>query len=144
MSSALPSALERRGLLYGKESRKADHSSIAETYLGAGRTMDALEFFVLAGDTGGIDRIRDLAVKEGDVFLLAQIERLTQIEEDPETWRRIGESSEENGKTAYALMAYEKAGDTEALARLDKDLVIDPENIPENGPENTPEETELT
>ena len=94
--------------------------------------MDALEFFVLAGDTGGIDRIRDQAVEAGDAFLLAQIERLTQIEENPATWRQVGEASEKNGKTAYALMAFQKAGDTEALARLGM------------GPENAPEETELT
>jgi len=118
MPSSLPSLLERRGLLHGKESQKADHRGLAERYLEAGRYADALEFFHKADDAEGIDRIRRHAIKEGDVFLLGEIERVTHAPVPPEIWKEAASNAERSGRLAFARKGFEKAGDADGVAKL--------------------------
>jgi hypothetical protein len=118
MPSSLPSLLERRGLIHGKESQKADHRGLAERYFEAGRYVDALEFFHKANDAEGIDRIRRHAIKEGDVFLLGEIERVTHEPILPETWKEAASNAERCGKLAFARKGFEKAGDADGVAKL--------------------------
>jgi len=118
MPSSLPSVVERRALLFGKESMKADHKALAEKYFEAGRLLDALEFFFMANHEAGIDRIRQKAIESGDTFLLDQIERVTRNEESLDSWRKAAVAAEKKGKLAFALHAYEKVGDTGAVTRL--------------------------
>jgi len=118
MPSALPSLLERRALLYGKESLKADHHALAEGYFEAGRYSDALEFFHKADDAEGIERLRQHAVTHGDVFLLGEIGRLTHTPIPPETWKEAAVNAEKSGKLAFARIGFEKAGDADGVAKL--------------------------
>ena len=116
--SGMPTALERRSLLYGKESVKADHRALGDRYFEAGRIADALEFYGKVQDQAGIEKVRRFAVENGDAFLLAQIERLTGRALDPEFWREAGRNAENKGRLNFARQAFEKAGDTEAVARF--------------------------
>lgn len=118
LPSALPSLLERRGLLYGKESLKADHRALAESYFEAGRYTDALEFFLKVDDAEGIERLRQHAATHGDVFLLGEIERLTHTLIPPETWKEAAMNAERSGKLAFARTGFEKAGDADGVAKL--------------------------
>jgi hypothetical protein len=110
MPSSLPSVVERRGLLYGRESQRTDHGAVARRYIEEGRLADALEFFGRGGDADGIREIQRLAVQDGDVFLLLQIERVTQQSLDPEVWREAEHNAERNGKERFARMAAERRG----------------------------------
>ena len=118
MPSTLPSAVERRELLFGRESQKADHRALAVRYQEAGRLSDALEFFAKAGDEAGVEEIRLTAVKHGDAFLLAQVERVTRTPADAATWRATAEAAERDDKLHFAMTAYQEAGDEAAAARL--------------------------
>lgn len=110
MPSSLPSVVDRRGLLYGKDSHKTDHQAMARRYLEAGRAADALEFFQRAGSVDGIREIQRLAVAEGDAFLLSQIERITQERLDPDVWREAERNAARHGKERFAQLAAERCG----------------------------------
>lgn len=118
MPSTLPSAVERRELLFGRESQKADHRSFAARYQEHERLSDALEFFAKAGDEAGVEEIRVIAVKHGDAFLLAQVVRVSGTPADAATWRATAEAAERDDKLRFAMMAYQEAGDEAAVARL--------------------------
>jgi len=108
-SPGLPSVLERRGLLYGKESARADHAKIGRQYAAAGRFADALEFFARAGDAAGIESVRADAIERGDAFLLAQVERVGGAPVDAATWRTLAERAAAAGKETFARLARERA-----------------------------------
>jgi len=120
MPSSLPSAVERREFLFGRESEKADHGALADGYQTQGRMTDALEFYAKAGDEAGVERIRRIAVKSGDAFLLAQVVRTTGKPEEAAAWRETAERAERAGKIYFARAAYREAGDDDAANRLDE------------------------
>ena len=128
---ALPTAVERRNLLYGKESRKADHRALGQDYFDAGRMADAAEFFTLANDQDGLDRIQKHALEQGDAFLLAQIERLTGEPCDPDVWREMARRAEQLGKHHFVRQARVKTGDPEPDETADETADENPDENPD-------------
>ncbi len=121
---ALPDALERRELLYGRPRRQPDYAKLGERYLEAGRRSDALEAFWRLEDAeerqARIRSLKDEAVKEGGAFLLTRIATRDPVTADE--WREASEKAEADGKLRYALAAARQAGDAARVKALEGSL----------------------
>ncbi|MGH7161973.1 MAG: hypothetical protein ACREID_00710 [Planctomycetota bacterium] len=117
MAADLPNPLQLREIKYGTKATHAERAKIAHAYLASGRTAEALELFLLAGDEEGVRRVRALAVEEGRPILLLALERAGR----PcaaEEWKRTGDAAFAAGRWREAFRAYARAGDDEALQRV--------------------------
>lgn len=116
--SGLPDVIERRGLLFGKEGEKANHADYAEQYFGAGRLMDALDFYMRCQNQAGVDKVAKAAIEEGNAFMLAQVERVTRTERDPSEWATLAANAEKAEKVTFAITAFTRAGKKDDVVRL--------------------------
>ena len=118
---ALPDALERRDLLYGRPRRRPDYANLGERYLAAGRRTDALEALWRIEDAedrrSRIGALKDQAVKDGNAFLLARIASRDPVTADE--WREASHKAETDGKLRYALTAARQAGDAARVKALE-------------------------
>ena len=115
----LPKWTERQRLLYatGRRGTPAELSAPGEAALTENALQDALEYFREAKNENGLKKVEEIALQEGDTFLLLALERSgTSVSND--LWNRIGEKALELGKTRFARMAFEKSKNEVMLARL--------------------------
>ncbi len=104
----IPNPLERRHLIE-KELSPDQALGIAEAYLAEDRRAESAIFFHKAGAGERLQELADLAVEEGDGFLLGEVSRIRQEEAAPEVWARLGEAAERLGKLRYAESAARQA-----------------------------------
>ncbi len=102
--------VEKRDLLFSEKASAAELSKAGEDFLSQGRLADALSFFLKADDESGIGRVTDLAVEEGDTFLLEQL-RLAKRTVDAALWTKTAANAERLGKLDFAIRGYRAAGD---------------------------------
>ena len=114
LASGMPHCLKKRRLLNDEGLSPELCRDYGEKFLALGWWEDALEFFQKGNCQEGLAKIRDLALENGDVFLLA---RLAQ-DEDPDCWRRVADRALESGKIQFARRAFELAGDVDKAADL--------------------------
>lgn len=102
--SRIPGPLERRHLL----DRPLDASrarAIAEAYLAAGRSVEAVAFLGRAGEAAPLEALADEAIEAGDAFLLEMVSRELETTPGPDRWRRLAENARAAGLLAYAASA---------------------------------------
>jgi len=109
--------VEKRNLLYSDKADPSDWIRAGESLLEQGLPTDALNFFVRADHEAGIERIRSLALDEGDVFLFEQL-RLAGRDIPSATWREAAEKARALGKIEFAIRGLRAAGDDEAADAL--------------------------
>ena len=61
--------LKRRDMLYGKNTSAEVLREYGDLYLNEGKPNDAVEFFGQACYKEGLQRIRQMAIEEGDLFI---------------------------------------------------------------------------
>lgn len=106
--SVLPDPLTRRHLLAGDlDATRA--RAIADAYLEAERTVEAVAFVEKAGDDDGLKELFEHAVDQGDAFLLRESGVALGKRIDAATWTRLAESAEASGKELYAEEARRQA-----------------------------------
>jgi hypothetical protein len=115
MSKELPGFIKKRRLLNEKEIRPELCQEYGEQFLSQGWWEDALEFFRKAGDTVGLDKIKEHCLQDGDAYLLGRLGLPT----DPKTWRQLADRALELGKFFFARRAYELAGEADKAAMVD-------------------------
>jgi len=121
MPAELPNALQLRQIKYGEKSTPARKVSTANVLLDAGRTAEALDLFLLAGDKDGVSRLRDLAIREGRPILLLILERVgTRL--PPEQWKAAAEAAIASSRWRDAYRCYQKAGDEKGLEAVREHL----------------------
>ena len=122
--SKLPDALKRRDILYGQNTPTEVLREYGDLYLHEGKPNDAVEFFGQACYKEGLQRMRQMAMEEGDLFLFSRATEFLQEEVSPEDWRKLGKKALEKGKHFFAIKCFEKIGDREGIEearkRLDK------------------------
>ena len=118
--SKLPDPLKRRDILYGRDTPAKVLTEYGELYLQQGRSNDAVEFFGEACYKEGLLSVRDMALKEGDLFLLSRAMEFLQEEVSPEDWKELAQNALEKGKYVFALKAFEKIADREGIAEVKK------------------------
>ena len=99
--SLLPDPLKRRHLLAG-DLDAARACAIAEAYQEEDRHIEAIAFFAKAEDEAGLEKLRELAIERGDVFLLREVSTALRATIDEGTWMRTAEAAAAAGFAAYA------------------------------------------
>lgn len=116
----LPDPLKRREILYGKGTPAEVLIEYGKLYLEEGRLNDAVEFFGMAGFKEGLMEIKELALKEGDYFLLEKVFEFLGEEGKKEDRISLGRRALELGMFSFAKKAFAKAGDVEAMKEVEK------------------------
>jgi tetratricopeptide (TPR) repeat protein len=111
----LPDSLKRRDILYGQNTPAEVLREYGELYLHEGKPNDAVEFFGQASYKEGLQRIRRMAMEEGDLFLFSRATEFLQEEVPAGDWRKLGRKALEKGKYLFALKCFEKIGDREGI-----------------------------
>lgn len=117
MRRLFASPLRKRDVLYGVRTPVEDLVAYGEAYLAAGEASVALDFFEQAARREsqgggspklareGLDRLRRLAVEEGDAFSLQRISRVApELAGEPD-WLALIASARRLGKESFAAMA---------------------------------------
>jgi len=100
----IPDPLKRRHLVE-EELPPARARALADAYLAAGRTFDALAFLRKAGDAERLRGLLSEAVAAGDLFLAREIATLTGEEPGASTWSALADAAEAAGRERYAAEA---------------------------------------
>ena len=106
--SKIPDPLKRRHLVEGNQA-PAQSLAVAESYLEAGRAVEAVEFLVKAEAAERLAELRREAVEAGDLFLLRAV---AVAQEEPPTaaeWSALASAAEAAGKERYAADARRQA-----------------------------------
>ena len=120
--SKLPDPLKRRDVLYGQNTSAEVLREYGDLYLHEGKPNDAVEFFGQACYKEGLQRIRQMAIEEGDLFLFSRATEFLKEEVSPEDWRELGKKALEQGKHLFAMKCFEKIGDREGIEETRKKL----------------------
>ena len=130
----LPHYKKKQQLLHAKDAKPEDLRRQGEEFLKAGWLSDAIDFFGKAGDQNGLEKIRDITIEEGDVFLFRSTLKALGATANEDQWKELADRAFALGKYQFAREAYRMAGDRKSLDKVDR--LINPE------PEETPEEEE--
>lgn len=106
--SKIPGPIERR-LLIEKALPEAQSLRVAEAYLEAGRTVEALEFLRKAGAQDQLVELRGQAVREGDAFLFRSASEISGSSMSRDEWTALAAAAEQVGKDCYAAEARRQA-----------------------------------
>jgi tetratricopeptide (TPR) repeat protein len=120
--ATLPDPLKRRDILYGRNTPPEVLREYGDLYLNEGRPNDAVEFFGQACYKEGLQRIRQVASEEGDLFLFSRAAEFLQEEVSPQDWSMLGKKALEKGKYLFALKCFEKTGDRAGIEETRKKL----------------------
>lgn len=97
-----------------------------DAFLDAGRPNVAVMFYDRTGAPDRVKRVVDLAVREGDTFLLDWAARVRADSVSADDWRRCGQEAMNRRRLSFAVRAFARAGDdakaTEAREALMKAL----------------------
>ena len=108
----VPDCLKKRRLLNDNTLTPDECRSYGEKFLALDYWEDALEFFLKGGYAPGLERLKELSVAAGDVYLLKRLGP-----HPPEVWRQAALQAEKLGKVHFARLAREQAGEQAAGER---------------------------
>ena len=111
--SGIPNPLDRR-LLIEKKLSEAQALEIAEAYLAADRSVEAVEFLAKAAARDRLAELRSEALESGDVFLLRAVARAMEAAPSRAEWSAVAEAAAAAGKDGYVADArrqLEREGD---------------------------------
>lgn len=115
LPKGLPGSLKKRRLLNDQELRPQVCREYGEKFLALGWWEDSLAFFRKAGDSQGLEKIKDHCLETGDAYLLGRL----GTPQDAKTWRLLAEQALDLGKLRFARRAYELAGDADKAAMVE-------------------------
>ena len=112
----LPNAIEIRDVLHDPDRPAREKAAIGDAFFDRGRYQEAIDAYLLAGSEDGARRILELAIDQGDAFLLGQADPLLPGGATVDHWRALGDSAERAGKMRFAMVAFEHSGDDDRRA----------------------------
>jgi hypothetical protein len=114
----LPDYRLKQKILYIDKTSPASLISTGDMYLEAGALSDALDFYAKAEHLAGMQKIKDIALAGGDVFLFQGAARALGIVLRDADWENIAQTAMELGKYAFAKQALEKTSNTGLMNAL--------------------------
>jgi len=148
-TNTLPDVKQKQKLLFAEEIQPAALSAQAEQFSKVGWYNDAIDFFARAGDRAGLERMRERALEEGDVFLFLRCLRALAAEATDDEWHSLGECARKLEKWQFAREAFRRAGDRKAMEAVEALIAPvaaqataeepEPENESESESESEPE-----
>ena len=116
LDTNFPDAITKRDILHGvKKMGEAQRAALGKQMVAADWLSDAVDFLTLAPEE--LEKIKNLALEEGNTFLLTKVFRVTNTE-NSDTLLKCAQKAEELGKFRYALKAYEKLGKEDKVKSL--------------------------
>jgi hypothetical protein len=116
-----PDALRLRELKYSSKISEAERSRAGRALLELGRTTEAFDLMLLAGDEDGIKEVRRIAVKDGFPHLLLAMARYGRSA-TKEEWNASGDTAFAAGRLREAFRAYHEAGNEDGLGKVREQL----------------------
>jgi len=114
----LPDYRLKQKILYIDKTSTAALISYGDLYLEAGAISDALDFYAKAGHQAGMQRIKDLALANGDTFIFQGAAKALGHELRDDDWENIARRAIELKKYLFARHALEKINKAELLNAL--------------------------
>lgn len=118
----LPTYLKKQKLLYLKETPAEVLINLGNQFFEQARFMDALDFYHKCHNTEGLQRIRQVAMEQGDFFLFQKLIEMQGENPPPATWEKLGEQAMSLGKYLFALKAFEIAKN-DIMAKKVRELI---------------------
>jgi len=104
----IPGPLERRHLLE-RELEPARALAIADAYLAEARSLEAVAFLRKAGAQARLEALVEVALREGDAFLLREVAQALGREVEAALWHQLAEAAAAAGKDRYVAEARRQA-----------------------------------
>lgn len=101
----LPDPLIKREVVYGDRPWPLSLEECGNRYQEMGQFMDALLFFHKAGSLEKIENLAQIAIEQGNAFLLEQIENILNRPRDTKDWEKLQKNAQKQGKESYATRA---------------------------------------
>ena len=114
----LPDYRLKQKILYIDKTSATSLISYGDLYLEAGALSDALDFYAKAGHHAGVQKIKDLALANGDVFLFQGAAKAQNIDLQDDDWEDIARRAIDLKKYLFARHALEKTNKVELLNAL--------------------------
>lgn len=114
----LPDYRLKQKILYIDKTSTATLISYGDLYLEAGAISDALDFYAKAGHQAGMQKIKDLALANGDTFIFQSAAKALGQELRDEDWEDIARRAIDLKKYLFARHALEKTNKAELLNAL--------------------------
>ena len=114
----LPDYRLKQKILYIDKTSTAALISYGDLYLEAGAISDALDFYAKAGHQAGMQKIKDLALANGDTFIFQGAAKALGHELRDDDWENIARRAIELKKYLFARHALEKTNKAELLNAL--------------------------
>ncbi len=114
----LPDYRLKQKILYIDKTSTAALISYGDLYLEAGAISDALDFYAKASHQAGMQKIKDLAITNGDTFIFQSAAKALDHELRDEDWEDIARRAIDLKKYLFARHALEKTNKSELLNAL--------------------------
>ena len=114
----LPDYRLKQKILYIDKTSPETLVRYGDLYLEENVPSDALDFYFKAGHTAGLQKIKELALQNGDTFLFQRAAKALSTEPGPFDWEAVGRRAMELKKYSFARFALEKANNNELLGVL--------------------------
>jgi hypothetical protein len=118
INSTLPDYRLKQKLLYVDKVNQDNLQKYGDLFFEEGRLSDALDFYIKANNSSGLQKIKEIALKSGDAMLFGQATKALNLELKPADWEGVGKKAIELKKYSFARHALEKANNEEMLTSL--------------------------
>ena len=120
MRNDYPTWQERQKWLYEREQKTPKESlkKCGDEAFQREYYQEALEYYAGAGDAEGLRRIEQIAMEEGDAFLMQSLEHLTHEVRPDGIWNQLGQQGLALGKTCFARKAFERTNNQKQLEEV--------------------------
>jgi len=109
----MPNPNEKRELLHSE--KPVDYKKYGDMYYDAGKYNDAIDFYAKGDAKDELEKIRKIALEEGDYFLLKRLKKLVPDSITEEDWKKLAVTAESKGKANFATWADEERGKRGAI-----------------------------
>ena len=94
--------IKRRDFLHSEKSSPEALSQAGREFFAQERYSDALDFFEKSNDKDGVQKIKRIALQNGDTFLLARLDRFDRTLVTREEWDAAAKTAEAVGRPSMA------------------------------------------
>ncbi|WP_372371322.1 hypothetical protein [Candidatus Uabimicrobium sp. HlEnr_7] len=112
----LPSVLDKRPIIYGKQTAEDKVKAVGLQFLANGDLNDAIDCFRKIKDTEELKKLTPQMVEMGDFFFAKKIDEFSPLTK--EEWKNLAENAEKQNKIFFARSAYAMLEDEQKQEQL--------------------------
>ncbi len=123
MDNIIPSAIDKRNMLYAPDPRRPfDPIALGDAFAAKNRLPEALDFYERIVDPATrverVNRVKTIVKMQGNAFVLNRIATKGFVPVSKEEWLESANAAKKAGQLRYALRAAIQAGDEPLMAEL--------------------------